>query len=52
VLASIDVAVESANGDFKHFMREASYVMKTSKTLKDSLSNILDEAEAHVGGGA
>ena len=50
VLASIDVAVESANGDFKLIMREAGYVMKTSKTLKDSLSNILDEAEARVGG--
>ena len=52
VLASIDVAVQSANGDVKLIMRESSYVIKTSKTLKDSLSNILDEAEAHVGGGA
>jgi len=50
VLASIDVAVESANGDFKLIMREAGSVMKASKTLKDSLSNILDEAEAHLCG--
>ena len=50
MLASIDVAVESANGDFKPIMREAGSVMKASKTLKDSLSNILDEAEAHVSG--
>ena len=48
--ASIDFAVESANGDFKLLMREAGTVMKHSKTLKDSLSNILDEAEAHVTG--
>ena len=50
VLASIGVAVESANGDLKLIMREAGYVMKDSKSLKDSLSNILDEAEAHVSG--
>jgi hypothetical protein len=50
VLASIDVAVESASGDFKLIVREAGSVMKASKTLKDSLSNILDEAEAHVSG--
>ena len=48
--ASIDVAIESTSGDIKLLMRDAGTVMKNSKNLKDSLSNILDEAEAHIHG--
>jgi len=49
--AAIDCAMEANSGDFKVLMREAGDALKHSKTLKDSLKNMLDEAEAHVKGG-
>ena len=35
----------------KLLMREAGTTMKNAKTLQDSLSNTIDEAEPHVNGG-